>query len=308
MLIKSFITTLMLLSSSFWAIADDPDDLELNTELGSFWVDAGAGREGNKIEVFYYKPAAFSADSKIMMVFADRDRNGDMARNRWIAAAKKYNLLILSPTYTSEIYPTSANYDLGGTVTVVDDEYVPIDDQTQWIFKDFDRIFDLVVDATQSKQTGYDFFGHGSSAELGHRLAMFHPETKAVRIVAANASWYTVPDFSSPFPYGLQKSPLATVFMAKQLETTFAKKLIVMLGENDNEHEFRGWFRRDKFADVQGTHRLARGRYFYEQSAAQASALNAPFDWTLHRVANVGHSPTRMSVEAADYLYSSDEN
>ena len=137
---------------------------------------------------------------------------------------------------------------------------------------------------------------------------MFYPKTKAKRIVAANASWYTVPDFSTLFPYGLQKSPIATVFMAKQLESAFAKKLIIMLGENDNENEFRGWFRRDKLADVQGAHRLERGRYFYEQSTAQASALNAPFEWTLYQVANVGHSPTRMSVAAADYLYSSSGN
>jgi hypothetical protein len=300
---KSFITTIFLFSISFMGLAADPVDLELNLELGSFDVDAGAGREGNKITVFYYKPESFNADSKIVMAFADRDREGDMARNRWVAAAKKYNLLILSPTYTADVYPTSVNYDSGSIVTVVEDEYVPIEDQSQWIFADFDRIFDLVVDATGSNQSHYDFFGHGASGELAHRLVMFYPDTKASRIVAANASWYTVPDFSSLFPYGLQKGPIATVLMAKQLESAFAKKLIVMLGENDDETEFRGWFRRDKLADMQGTHRLERGRYFYEQSAAQASAINAPFEWTLHRVANVGHSPTRMSIAAAEFLY-----
>jgi pimeloyl-ACP methyl ester carboxylesterase len=303
MSVKSLITTFFLFSFSFISLAADSDDLELDSELGSFYVDAGDGREGNKIEVFYYKPKTFDENSNIVMVLSDRDRNSEMARNRWIAAAKKYNLFILSPMYTSDVYPTSANYDLAGTLTVIEDEYVPIEDRSQWIFEDFDRVFDIAVEATQSNQTGYDFFGHGSSGELAHRLALFYPQTKANRIVAANASWYTVPDFSSPFPYGLKRAPIQPEPMISQLPLSFSKKLIVLLGENDNEDEFRGWFRRDKFADLQGTHRLERGRYFYEQSELQANTLNTSFAWDIQLVPSVGHSPTRMSIAAADVLF-----
>ena len=300
---KSLITALFLLFISFTGLAADPDDLELDAELGSFWVEAGRGREGNKIEVFYYKPKTFNENSDVIMVFADREREGKMARNRWIAAAKQHNLLVLSPTYTSEVYPTSANYDLGGILTVEDDTYVPIPNQREWIFRDFDRIFNLVVEATGSKQTHYDFFGHGASGELGHRLAMFYPQTKADRIVAANPSWYTVPEFSSPFPYGLLKAPIEPAAMVQQLKAAFTKELIVFVGEKDNENEYRGRFRRDDFADVQGKHRLERGEYFYKQSAIEANALDAPFNWIFYVVPDIGHNPTRMSVAAAEFLY-----
>ena len=300
---KSFISVVFLWSIAFAGFADDSSELTLDDALGSFRVDAGDGRKGNKIEVFYYKPETFDENANIVMVFSDRDRQGEMARNRWIAAAKQHNLLVLSPAYTNEVYPTSANYDLGGTVTVVDDEYIAIDDRSQWIFEDFDRIFDMAVNAVGSNQTTYDFFGHGSSGELAHRLALFYPQTKADRIIAANASWYTIPDFSADFPYGLKQAPIKAEPMINQLKVSFTKKLIVFVGQKDNEHEFRGWLRRDTYADMQGKHRLERARYFYERSELQANTLNTPFAWDMQIVPNVGHSATRMSVAAADLLY-----
>lgn len=170
---------------------------------------------------------------------------------------------------------------------------------SRWIFGDFDRIFELVRNELDLRATGYDLFGHSAGGQILHRLALFHTDSKADRILAANAGWYTMPTFSTGFPYGLGESGLT----AGQLEEAFGERLVVFLGEDDDENETRGSLRRTPEADRQGTHRLARGRSFYETGRSVAEAMGADFDWKLEVLPGIGHDYRRMSAAAADYLY-----
>jgi pimeloyl-ACP methyl ester carboxylesterase len=279
------------------------NNVVIHSGTGQFVVDGGKGRKSAKITVFYYKPKSYQSDSPIIMVMPGAGRTGDKNRNRWIAAAEQYGLLVLSPAYAKKDYPKSANYNLARMVKGTADNYVTQPNAADWIFNDFDRIFDLAVQVTGSKQTQFDVFGHSAGAQLGHRLALFYPQSKANRILSANSGWYTAINFQRPFPYGLKNAPIAVKQLKQQLKQSFAKHLVVLLGQNDNEHETRGLLRNDEEPSRQGAHRLQRGKYFFSEAKRQAKALGYVFNWQIHVVPNVGHSSTKMSQAAAKYLY-----
>jgi len=174
---------------------------------------------------------------------------------------------------------------------------------SEWTFSDLDRIFDIAVGVTGSTQKKYDIFGHSAGGQFAHRFVMFNPNSKANRVLAANSGWYTTTDFNSPFPYGLANGPINSSDMQHVLKESFSKKLVVFLGDKDDENEKRGSLRRNKEVDKQGLSRIERGKYFFDKAKSLAQANNDLFNWKLSIVRNVGHSSTLMGAAAADYLY-----
>lgn len=172
-------------------------------------------------------------------------------------------------------------------------------DPVDWIFHDFDRIFEAAKAELGLNAERYDLFGHSAGGQILHRLALFAPHGRANRIVAANSGWYTLPTFDESFPYGLGGTGLTQDHLA----SAFSASLVVFLGEKDDENETRGSLQRTPETDRQGTHRLARGTYFFETAREAARALNTTFTWSMEIVPGVGHDYVRMSEAAARYLY-----
>ncbi|HEX6928990.1 MAG TPA: hypothetical protein VF267_07050 [Gammaproteobacteria bacterium] len=176
-------------------------------------------------------------------------------------------------------------------------------DRRAWLFGDFDRIFDIARRALDLKADTYDLFGHSAGGQILHRLALFHPDSRANRILASNSGWYTLPDFDIAFPYGLKETGLTE----GELAAAFEIRLVVFLGEEDDAGETRGSVRHTPAANAQGLHRLARGRNFFQSAKVAADKLDADFNWTLEIVPGIGHDYRRMSAAAADYLYGKED-
>jgi hypothetical protein len=212
---------------------------------------------------------------------------------------------VISPEYSEAHYPQFWSYNLAGMITdvTINKERTAMtgfnisEDPEAWIFNDFDRMFNLVKEEFQLSTETYDMFGHSAGGQLLHRLAMFKSGTKAHRILASNAGWYTVPNDNTEFPVGLKNSVISAV------DIDYSSNLVVFLGEKDNANETRGDLRRSPEIDEQGLHRLARGTSFHENSKRIARELGATFNWKLELVPNAGHDHTVMSKAAAVYLY-----
>jgi len=275
----------------------------LNTGSGVFLVDGAAGIEALTIGVNYYKPENFTKDSPILIVLPGNGRNGAKYRDRWIESSNKYGALILSLTYAKKFYPRTIHYTLARMSVENNGIYTLAKNPKDWIFTDFDTIFDIVVSSTNSSQTTYDLFGHSAGGQIGHRLAIFSPHNKVNRIVSANSGWYTTTDFSASFPYGLKDSIVEEAKMKTNLKSSFAKHLTVFLGDKDDKNETRGDLRRRPEANKQGDSRIERGKYFFEKSKNHAKELGYKFNWKLKFIPNVGHSSTKMSKAAGQYLY-----
>ena len=253
-----------------------------------------------------------------MLVIPGAGRNGDDYRDAWVDASEKYGILIFAPSYPESSY-NYGDYHLGGVVSNLDlskgisfkkgTNQVFIDETSiefnvnqnreAWIFNDFDRIFRLVKAATKSKQKTYDVFGHSAGGQILHRFALLCPNSKANRILASNAGTYTPINFEVDYPFGIKNFGIAK----HDLKKSFRKKLVLFLGELDNDSETRGRMLRSTSADKQGTNRLERGKYFYQSSLQVAKESKTEFNWELKIILNVGHDYKKMSKAAAKYLY-----
>ena len=297
------------------------NEVNLKIGSGSFLLEGGQGKEEKAIKVFYHLPKGYTAESKILMVIPGAGRNGDSYRDAWIEKSEQHNVVILSPMYIESDYDFGAYHmcglmtdlNLEEAVTFVKNSNVAELDETlfsfqlnphkpTWLFTDFDRIFDRVVETIGSNQKQYDLFGHSAGGQILHRMAIFYPDSKADRIMAANSGFYTLPDTSYTLPFGLKNTSVSSA----DLFSPFREKLVLLIGELDNETETGGTLLRSPTVDLQGAHRLARGQYFYETAKKQAEQFGADFNWELVIVPNVGHNHRKMGDTAAKYLYGSD--
>lgn len=277
----------------------DVDTISLENGSGVFLLEGGKDKT-KTVKVHYYKPLGFNKDSDVVIILPGAGRNAPDYRDAWIIASEKKNILILSLEYSEKHYPGFWNYNLAGMiydVNVKTQEYKIKLNSDDWIFNDFDRVFNLVKSELKLNKDSFVLFGHSAGGQILHRLALFNTNNKAKTIIAANSGWYTIPNLNDVFPYGLKKSGLT------KENINFTNNLVVFLGEHDNASETRGHLRRSPEVDKQGLHRLARGQYFYKTSKSLSDSLNKAFSWKLSIIPDVGHDYKKMSQAAAKYLY-----
>ena len=290
----------------------------INEGSGSFTINGGKGHENIELTVYYHKPKNFTKKTKVLLVIPGSGRNGDSYRDSWIKTSEKHNVLILSPSYPEKHYPYDA-YHLGGIIKDLDltkgvifkknSNQVLLDENVvefklnrnsnEWIYSDFDRIFMIAKKSLKLNAKKYDMFGHSAGGQILHRFTIFYPQSKADRILASNAGSYTTTDYNTNYPNGIKN----TDTKKSNLRKSFKKKLTIFLGELDNADEKGGLILRSKTVDIQGTHRLARGTYFYRHSLQTAKELNYKYNWKLKVIPGVGHSQRKMAKAAAKYLY-----
>lgn len=313
------IRTLAIIISYFTINLVISQNIQINEGSGYFKISGGLGHENDSITIHYYKPKNFTPKSKILLVIPGSGRNGDSYRDSWISSSENHNILIISPAYPEKKY-TYGDYHLGGIVKILNlkkgityknnsnqvlmnEDIVKFNintDKDKWIYNDFDRIFNIVKNSTKSKQQKYDMFGHSAGGQILQRFVLMHPVSNANRILASNAGTYTLPDYTTKYPFGIKNIEINK----KTLSKSFKKKLVLFIGEQDNENETGGKMLRSKTADLQGTHRLARGKYFYNKSIETSKRLNMGFNWQLVIIPKVGHNQKKMAKAAANYLYS----
>ncbi|MGF1545657.1 MAG: heavy metal-binding domain-containing protein [Parvularculaceae bacterium] len=300
------------------------DEANLGREPARLLPGAGryafAGVNGADIAVRYYMPPNFTAASPILLVIPGAGRDDCEDRIAWLDSSRAAGVLVAALGYPEADYDFAA-YHMGGVVRNLSfrnprverlndravvvrlrDEDIAFDvapDRDGWLFVDFDRVFDHLVAASGSTRDRYDVFGHSAGGQILHRMAIFRPEAKADRIVAANAGFYTFPDFSRPLPSGLAGTPLTD----DDLRAAFRRKLTILLGERDDNDRAGGTLLRTPLVDQQGPGRLQRGRRFHAFCAAKARELGVASAWRVKTVPGVGHDFEGMTRAAAKLMY-----
>ena len=252
--------------------------------------------EGKPVTLHYYVSPVATPESAVVVVCHGLSRNADDYRDRWIEAADRYGLVIVAPEFSKDLFPGSRGYNLGN---VFRDGNRPrqneLNDEDEWTFSAIEPIFDEIKRRAGSAAESYYIFGHSAGAQFVHRLLFFKPVGRYAGLIAANAGWYTMPTERVAFPYGMGLTAIDDF-------SFFSQPLTVMIGTEDNDPDARH-LRRTPEADRQGRHRYARAHYFYNLSKQKADRLGIPFTWKIVDVPGVGHSSSRMSRHAADYLF-----
>jgi len=247
---------------------------------------------GPPLPVWTYAPEDKPlADLPVVVVMHGVKRDGDRYRDEWMQAAREHDLIVLAPTFSDADFPQAAGYNIGN---IRDPETGAWTDERLWSFSAIDPLVADAVKRIGGAQTSYVLYGHSAGAQFVHRYLYFKAETRADLFIVANAGWYTMPDFGTPFPYGLAESTLDTA----HLDCALQRNVVVLLGSKDID-EADPNLRSTPEAMMQGRHRLARGQSFFRTARDQAAAIGAAFNWRQLNVPGAHHSNTLMSSAAA---------
>lgn len=265
----------------------------LSPGSGVVKVPAGAAVDSPEINVWYHLPAGADADMPVVFILHGVNRNASDYRDNWIAEADRGRFLVLAPEFSKADYPKSRGYNLGN-ITDTNGQPTP---KSAWSFSVIEKIFTDVTASNHLQAKRYDIFGHSAGAQFVHRMLMLLPEARIRSAVFANAGWYTVPDRTIPYPYGLAGAPLGT----DALGQAFSHHAVVLLGTHDTDPNAR-YLRQTPEAQAQGPHRFARGQFFYARSRQIAEAMRTPFHWRIEPAEGIAHDNAGMVPFARPFL------
>lgn len=249
---------------------------------------------GPDIPVWTYFPKETDlTQAPILFVMHGNGRNSQSYMSAWMPLADEKGVILIAPNFSRETFPGSRRYNLGYVFETDGQKR----DEAEWSFSAIEPIFDQIVEKLSSRQTHYTIYGHSAGSQFVHRFLYFKPDARIKRVLAANAGWYTLPDFQEAFPYGLQDSGLSAAALKHALETP----VVILLGDKDIDAQHRS-LRRTPEAMQQGVHRFARGQTFYRAGQEAASALNTPFNWRIEIVPDVAHSNAGMARAAIAFV------
>ena len=243
---------------------------------------------------FYIPNSVDRTNAPILFVFPGMNRNADDYLETWITLADQYQIMVFSFEFSTSYYPNSTSYQLG----YIRDLNSNFTNEDVWTFSLIEPVFEKIKTNLNYNGNTYNMFGHSAGAQFVHRFLQFKPLSRINKAVSANAGWYTLPDTTIDFPYGLK----GTTINSNDLENSFLKNLEVHLGQNDSDPNDPSLNTTDG-ANLQGSHRLSRGQYFILNSDSISQIMNFNSNWIKKEVPNVGHQQVYMAVFAAQELF-----
>lgn len=267
---------------------------KLKNGTDSFVMFAHKNSDRRSIKVWTYKPENWKNNDEIVFVMHGGGRNADDYLDAWKEIADKTNLLVIAPEFENKFSKYTTNdYQEGNLATFFGSK----NPRDEWAFQVIENIFNHIQKTNNITNETYDIFGHSAGGQFVHRMIILMPEARIKNAVAANAGFYTLPNETLKYPYGLKNTPIGD----NSIKNSFQKQLILLLGENDNDPNL-GTFRETELAMQQGKHRLERGSNFYETAKKLAKEKSWVFNWKIDTVRNVGHNYRKMSSQAVKYI------
>jgi len=252
------------------------------------------GWDGPTISVRLFVPAAATPDTPLVIVMHGWSRDAERYFRDWSALGEEQGFIIVVPHFPVEDFPLAEHYNLGH---VFDEGSRQLRPQQQWTFAAIEVLFDEVVTRTGSAQTEYTLYGHSAGSQFVHRFLYYMPEARVRCYIAANAGWYTMPDFDTEYPYGLEDSGIDE----NRLRAAMQKNVVILLGREDLD-QMDPTLRNTPEAKRQGKNRLARGLSMFSVAKASAEELGVDLKWRLAIVENAGHVNAQMAPAAAQLV------
>jgi poly(3-hydroxybutyrate) depolymerase len=253
---------------------------------------------GGTITVFTYKPSLYQ-DGPLVLVFHGVNRNAEDYRNFAIAVAERFKVIVAAPLFDRARFPSDA-YIRGGLLNK-DGSLRP---REQWTFALVPQLIAALRAGEGQPDLPYYLLGHSAGGQFLARLAAFYP-TEAKRIVAGNSGSHLFPRTDWNFGYGFGGLP-AELSDDAALKRYLAAPLTLYLGTadilTDSEH-----LDRSPEALLQGPHRYARGRAYFDFAQKLAAARGWTFNWRKVETPGIGHDGGAMfaAPEMAEALLGS---
>lgn len=293
MKIKQLLAALLtiLLTGCWGGDSIDEDKETLGTGRGKITYNGYAPLNHKPVTVHFYIPKGDVSRMPVLFVLPGVNRNADEYLDAWKEGADKKGVMVFSLEFPKSFY-SPEEYIEGGMFS--GGQLKP---EAEWTFSLIEPLFGYLKTELNGTQSSFDLWGHSAGAQFVHRYLLFKPAAPVRKAVSANAGWYTVPDLSVAYPYGLKNSTASSA----TLRQAFGKNLILQLGTADTDPNDSN-LNHSPGAELQGPHRYARGLYFWDRSM-RSSQTHGVFNWMKHEVPGVAHSYTRMAANAWGFMY-----
>ena len=261
------------------------------TGKDSFVINAYKHTDRKTIRVWTYKPAEWTPADPVLFVMHGMGRNAEDYLDAWTELAEQKGIMLIAPEFASKFYRVITNDYQEGNLKSYFGWQNP---ESEWAFTVVENVFDHVNNVNGLSLDGYHIFGHSAGGQFVQRMVAMKPQSRIKKAIAANAGTYSFMDEEAPYPYGLGD-------VNYDLQGSFAKNLVVLLGELDNNAQ-QGRLDQTEMAMEQGANRLERGANFFQASKTVAGNNGFDFNWQIQVVPDVGHEYKRMSEAAAKLL------
>lgn len=249
---------------------------------------------GPAIDVWMFEPEGATADTPVVVVMHGWSRDVERYFNDWKAQGEEYGFIVVVPYFPKTDFPSAWHYNQGHVFEADSDTMRP---EEQWAFSAIELVFDETIRRTASERERYTIFGHSAGSQFVHRYLYYKPNARVDRYLAANAGWYTMPDFDTAYPYGLKDSGIDE----DGLRAALGKDVVLLLGKEDTDHT-DPTLRNTPEAKRQGKNRYLRGLTFYSATEIVAQNLNADLNWRVVIVDDAGHVNAQMASAAAQLV------
>jgi poly(3-hydroxybutyrate) depolymerase len=253
--------------------------------------------DGAKLPVFVAKPNKINKLTRLVVVMHGRKRNAEEYRDQWSDSAKDLNLLILVPEFSEQNFPQVWGFNYGNLKT---NSLEPID-KSLHAFSAIEPLANGALKRFRLKSDNWGIYGHGAGAHFVHRYILHHPEASHTLAIAANLGWY-LSMTDQEWPFGLTNSNIDNA----KLKQAFGKYFLLMLGRADTSTKPNTPYVAEHWdiINLQGEHRLARGRNFFKSAVAKSKEVNQFFKWGMVEVPTTkGHSNTEQMVPYAAEMF-----
>lgn len=248
------------------------------------------------VNVWMYSPSSRPDTLPIVIMLHGAERNASGYIDQWAPVADLYQLVVIAPTFDKENFKGSDRYNLGNVWNESSERFI---NSKEWTFSVIEPLFDEVVKALGSQQTGYYLSGHSAGAQFVHRFLYFVPNNRAVKVFIANAGWYTLPDLTTDYPFGVKNVPN----IGAALKEFISKPTLLALGEADIDTTSAN-FQKGPPYNAQGANRFERGKNFFKVVQAAAVSQQRSLNWTMVSLPGVAHSNAETAKQAGAFFRS----
>ena len=249
------------------------------------------GWDGPAINVHTLVPTDANETTPVVIVMHGWSREAQRYFDDWKVLGEEQGFIVVVPHFPVDDFPSSNDYNLGH---VFESGTAKLRSRKTWTFAVIEPLFDAVVADLGGKQASYTLFGHSAGSQFVHRFLYYMPNARVSRYLAGNAGWYTMPDFDTAYPYGLEGAAISD----EQLAAAFQKDVVILLGREDVD-ETDPDLRNTPDAKLQGRNRFVRGLSFFSAAKNSAENLGVDLKWQLVVVEGAGHKNGQMAPSAA---------
>ncbi|MDX1517805.1 MAG: gamma-glutamyltransferase, partial [Woeseiaceae bacterium] len=253
-----------------------------------------SGWAGPPVNVRLYTPQDAGPDTPVVIVMHGWSRDAPRYFTDWERVAREQRFIVAVPHFPVGDFRGANEYNLGHVFDRESGERRPPE---QWTFAAIEALFDDVVSRTGSRQERYTLYGHSAGGQFVHRFLYYMPGARVKRFIAANAGWYTMPEFGTPYPYGLGDAAVSEADLMEAL----GKDVVLLLGREDTDYDDPN-LRKTPEAVRQGPNRFVRGHSMYEAAREAAERLDTDLRWRIVVVDNAGHNNAAMTPAAAQLV------